>query len=109
MSLAIAWSNPLSPVRAEKSVRRLSGDRFLTVYLVTERDATQSSFELYPGGQTESTDLCRDLAEVGSTPDSSSSWAKNGDDTDRSDATVSQAGNAEGSRCLNSGRKANPS
>jgi hypothetical protein len=59
MPLVIAWRNPLPPVRAERKVRRVGGDQFGTVYLVTAPDATQEAFELYPGGGTKSGEVSR--------------------------------------------------
>jgi hypothetical protein len=54
-------------------------DRFGTVYLVTESDATQETFELYPGGGTKSDELRRGVAEVGSTLASSTTQEENSD------------------------------
>lgn len=74
MSLVIAWRNPLPPARAERKVRRVIEnrrvieDRFESVYLVTEPDATHKSFELYPGRETTSAELYRDVAEGAARP-----------------------------------------
>jgi hypothetical protein len=65
MSLVISWRNPLPPARAKRKVRRVIEDRFGSVYLVTQPDATEESFELYPGGRATVDDLCRGVAEGG--------------------------------------------
>jgi len=67
MSLVIAWRNPRPLARTERKVRRVAEDQFGTVYLVTEPDATQETFELYPGGGTKSDELRRVVVESGST------------------------------------------
>jgi hypothetical protein len=67
MSLVIAWRNPQPLARTERKVRRVVEDRFGTVYLVTEPDATQETFELYPGGGMKSDELRRGVVETGST------------------------------------------
>jgi hypothetical protein len=109
MSLVIVWRNPVPPARAERKVRRVIEDRFGTVYLATEPDATHKSFELYPGRETKSTELYRDVAEGSSASDSSTTWEKNGDDTACGCAAVKESDTAEGLRCLSSRRKVNPS
>jgi hypothetical protein len=79
MSLIIAWRNPLPPARAERKVRRVVEDRVETVHLVTGPDATQESFELYPGGRTKSDDLRRDVVEASSMLGSSRTQEENGE------------------------------
>ena len=79
MSLIIAWRNPLPPARAEKKVRRVVEGRSETVYMVTGSDATQESFELYPGGRTKSEDLRKDVVVAISMPASSTTQEESGE------------------------------
>jgi hypothetical protein len=67
MSLIIAWRNPQPPTRASKRIRRIVQDGVGTVYLVTDLDATHTSFELYPGGEvtlTSSATLARKTGDM---------------------------------------------
>jgi hypothetical protein len=48
-------------------MQRVVEDQFGTVYLVTEPDATQETFELYPGGGMQYDEPRRGVVESGST------------------------------------------
>jgi hypothetical protein len=68
MMLVIAWRNPFPPAHAEKEVRRVPGDQFGTLYVVTGPDATQECFELHPGGATRSDQRRPETADAGRMP-----------------------------------------
>jgi hypothetical protein len=67
MQLVITWRNPRLLARIERKVQRVLEDQFGTVYLVTEPDATQETFELYPGGGMKSDEMPSGVVETGST------------------------------------------
>jgi hypothetical protein len=60
-------------------VQRVVTDQFGTVYQVTDRDATQETFELYPGGGMKGDELRRGVAEAGSTLAGSTAKEENRD------------------------------
>jgi len=63
----------------DKRVRRVVGDQFVAVYLVTEPDATLATFELYPGGATKSEEPREGVAEALSLLAGGTTEEENGD------------------------------
>jgi hypothetical protein len=61
-------------------VQRVVEDQFGTVYQVTDSDATQETFELYPGGGMKGDELRRGAAEAGNALAGSTNKKENRDD-----------------------------